>query len=122
MIECSGSHIYFGGDSYYDCHFCEIAKNFPSIDVAMLPVGPCEPHALLKDWHLDAAEAGRAFLELGAKHMVPMHWGVYAFGVEHYDGPIKLMQQWWQQNSSQLVQKKLHCMKVGQAVSFDEKS
>ena len=112
MIECSGSHIYFGGDSYYDSHYLEIAQAFPIIDVALLPVGPCEPHALLKDWHLDAAEAGRAFLELGAKHMVPMHWGVYAFGVEHFDSPIKLIQQWWDKHVDQLSEKKIHCVKT----------
>jgi len=119
MIDCAGSRIYFGGDTYSCSHFSEIAQEFPNIDVALLPVGPCEPHSLLKGWHLDASEAGKAFLELGAKHMVPMHWGAFAFGVEHFDTPIKMIQEWWEKYPDQLSGKKLHCMKVGQAVAFN---
>lgn len=120
MIDCSGSRIYFGGDSSYDSHFSEIGQEFPNIDVALLPVGPCEPHRLLKDWHLDSAEAGKAFLELGAQQMVPMHWGAFAFGVEHFDHPISLLTKWWDKHAKQLEGKKLCCMKVGQPVAFGQ--
>jgi len=118
MIDCSGSRIYFAGDTYFDSHFSEIAQEFPNIDVALLPVGPCEPHKVLKDWHLDAQEAGKAFLQLGAKYFVPMHWGAFAFGVEHFDKPIEMIKAWWEKNTDLLTEKKLRCMKVGQSVAF----
>jgi len=118
MIECLGQKIYFAGDSYYAPHFSEIAQQFPTIDVALLPVGPCEPRGWLEDFHLDGKEAGKAFLDLGAKKFVPMHWGTFAFGVEHFDAPVKMIQQWWKEHEAQLGGKQLCCVKVGEAVAF----
>ncbi len=122
MIEWGDNQIYFGGDSCYSTHFTEISREFSDINMALLPVGPCEPRGWLKETHLGAEEAGQAFLDLGAQHMIPMHWGMFPFGVEHFDNPIKLMQLWWQKNQKNLKDRQLHCVKVGQPVLFDKES
>lgn len=119
MIECGRHKIYFAGDTCYSVHFGEIAQEFPIIDIALMPVGPHEPREWLEEWHLGSSDAGQSFLDLGAEHMIPMHWGTFPFGVEHFDIPIKRIQRWWEVNQDKLSGKRLHCAKVGQGIVFD---
>lgn len=100
MIQDDQHTIYFGGDTAYANHFSMIAKAYPSIDIALLPVAPELPSAWMKPTHMDAHDAGQAFLDLGARHMVPMHWGTFDFGFEEYDVPIKRLTQWWNMNQN----------------------
>ncbi len=125
MIEGNGYSIYFAGDTGYSEHFASIAKEFPKIDVALMPVGPCEPREKMCHSHISAEEAGRAFIELGAEHFIPMHWGTYYFGVDYFDTPINRLNHWWNQNSKYLNFKKLNIVKFGQRLilvkAFQEK-
>lgn len=72
-----GRRYYFAGDSGYFHGFAEIGRRFGPIDVAFLPIGAYEPRWFMKYQHIDPAEAWRAFRDLGARHMVPMHWGAF---------------------------------------------
>jgi L-ascorbate metabolism protein UlaG (beta-lactamase superfamily) len=118
MIECNGHTIYFAGDSTYSKHFTLIAQEFPRTDVALLPIGPCEPRSWLKHTHMDSQEAGQAFLDLNAKHFIPMHWGTFHFGAEPFDLPIIRLTTWWQSNTNRLSTKIIHLPKVGQRICF----
>lgn len=74
----SGTRRYlFAGDSGAFGGFAEIGRRLAPIDVAFLPIGAYEPRWFMAYQHMDPAEAYRAFLDLGAKFMVPMHWGVF---------------------------------------------
>lgn len=119
MIEYKGVKIYFGGDSAYDSHFSEIGDVFPGIEVALLPIAPGEPRRWLKHSHLDSVEAGRSFLDLRAKHFIPMHWGTFTSGAELFDDPIILLEKWWGEQSDDLKGKMLHLPKIGQQLTFD---
>jgi len=121
MIECKGHTIYFGGDTAYCLHFKDIADAFPEIHVALLPIGPCEPRAWVKESHLDAYEAGQAFLDLNAKNFIPMHWGTFPMGVDSFDRPVELIKKWWSINNNQLQNKTLHLPKFGEPILFDFK-
>jgi L-ascorbate metabolism protein UlaG (beta-lactamase superfamily) len=114
LLECRGRTVYFAGDTCYESHFREIANVYPSLHVALLPIGPAEPRQVLQKAHIGPREAGKAFLELGARHMIPMHWGAFPFGVEQFDLPIVDIQQWWAENQEALKGRCLHCLKVGQ--------
>lgn len=102
MIELAGTTIYFAGDTAYATHFKAIARRFRTIDVALMPVGPCEPHRWMHRSHISAEDAGQAFLELGARTFVPMHWGTFYFGTDLAVTPIKRLQAWWQMHQSRL--------------------
>jgi L-ascorbate metabolism protein UlaG (beta-lactamase superfamily) len=78
VIEYHGMKVYFGGDTAYDQKlFVETALRFPGIDVALLPIGPIQPRELMRRFHTDPAEALQAFFDLGAKHMVPIHYDTF---------------------------------------------
>lgn len=118
MINCNGIKIYFAGDTAYSSHFKQIGQEFGYIDVALMPIGPCEP----KDWmsytHVDAEEAGQAFLELNASHFIPMHWGTYHFGIDEFDLPYKRIVNWWN-GQSETANKFLHTLKIGKRFALD---
>jgi L-ascorbate metabolism protein UlaG (beta-lactamase superfamily) len=113
MLEIDGYSIYFAGDTAYGNHFAEIRKNFPSIDIALMPIGPCEPHDHMKECHVDATQACEAFLDLGAKRFIPMHWGTFFFGTDSYDLPLKRLHAWWDHKKQFMVAHKLHILKIG---------
>ena len=118
MITYQDKNIYFAGDTAYKSHFRLISEMFPSIDVALLPIGPCEPSKNLKEHHMNAKEAVSAFMDLGAQHFVPMHWGTFGLGPDFFDDPIKLLQKTWQERSDELQNNSLHLLKAGQQFSF----
>lgn len=118
MIDVAGTTIYFGGDTAYDSHFLEIAREFPSIDTALLPVGPCEPWPFMEHMHMNAAQAGRAFTDLGARRLVPIHWGTFRFGVERPELPVSRLRTWWAANTSTLLGKELLLAPAGTPLSL----
>jgi len=86
----SGEHrYYFAGDTGYFHGFREYRRRFGPIDVAMLPIGAYQPRWFMRYQHMDPAEAYRAFLDLGARFMLPMHWGTFDLTHEPVDQPAK---------------------------------
>lgn len=92
MIEANGKTIYFGGDSAEGTHFEEIGKLFPNIDIAILGIGAYCPDYIMQDNHANPAEATEAFLQLGAKEMIPMHYGTYDLSDEPISEPYRWIQ------------------------------
>jgi len=119
LIQYRNFKIYFAGDTAYEDHFCEISRLHSNIDVALLPIGPCEPRKWMSHSHLSAEQAGKAFLDLKAKHFIPMHWGTFYFGVDNFMTPVHQVQNWWKKHLFTLNEKKLHLMKFGQALEFN---
>ncbi len=113
MIEFVGYAIYFAGDTAYGPHFSNISHYFPAIDMALLPIGPCEPRQWMVRTHISAEEAGDAFLALKARNFVPMHWGAYQFGTDSFLGPLNRITAWWQKQNNYLLDKQLHILKAG---------
>jgi L-ascorbate metabolism protein UlaG (beta-lactamase superfamily) len=84
VIEYHGIKVYFGGDTAYDQKaFATTGQRFPGIDVALLPIGPIEPRSIMRHYHTDPHEALQAFFDLGAKRMVPMHYGTFINSTDH---------------------------------------
>lgn len=78
VIEYHGLSVYFSGDSALDlADFEETRRRFPHLDVALLAIGPIQPREFMKRVHMDPAEALQAFDALGARYMVPIHFGTF---------------------------------------------
>jgi L-ascorbate metabolism protein UlaG (beta-lactamase superfamily) len=78
VVEYHGFKVYFGGDTAYDQRmFVETGHRFPNIDVALIPIGPIEPHAIMRRFHVDPHEAVQAFVDLNAARMVPIHYDTF---------------------------------------------
>jgi L-ascorbate metabolism protein UlaG (beta-lactamase superfamily) len=68
---------YHSGDTAYFDGFTEIGRRLGPIDWAMLPIGAYEPRWFMEPQHANPEDTGQAFLDLGARHLVAMHWGTF---------------------------------------------
>jgi len=115
VFDALGHTVYFGGDTAYSQqYFKAIGEVFPDIDVAIMPAGPCDPDEWMRKSHMNAEEAGQAFLDCKARYFIPMHWGTFYFGTDLFDTPVKRLEDWWGQNENQLPERSLCLSKVGQ--------
>jgi L-ascorbate metabolism protein UlaG (beta-lactamase superfamily) len=85
VLEHQGRKIYHAGDSAYFNGFAEIGKKL-SPEIALLPIGAYHPETFRKV-HMGPDEAIKAFKEIGAKHLVPMHYGTFKLSFEEMDEP-----------------------------------
>lgn len=122
MIQTKDQSIYFAGDTAYSHHFKAISREFKQIDIAIMPIGPCEPRKYMFDTHVNAKEAGEAFLDLNAQQFIPMHWGTFHFGVDLFETPVKQIQRWWKKNKSILKNKELLIPKFGESLVITKAS
>lgn len=84
VAEYHGIVVFFAGDTSHDAAtFQAIAAKFPTIDLALMPIGPIKPESVMLSHHLDPAQALAASQILGARHMLPIHYGTF---VSSFDG------------------------------------
>jgi L-ascorbate metabolism protein UlaG (beta-lactamase superfamily) len=90
IIETPSATIYHGGDTAYFEGFKEIGERF-KIDIAILPIGAYDSPSG-RNVHMNPEEALEAFSQLGAKHMIPMHYGAYRLSYEPVaEPPMRLL-------------------------------
>lgn len=120
MIESENFKIYFGGDTAYGSHFSAIKEVFHPIDVAILPISPNEPDKLMRAvYHMNTEQAVEAFLDLGATHFIPMHWGTFKMGLDTFLSPIIRLETWWNINNKSLTNKQKHVLKIGEQLYLE---
>ena len=85
VLEHQGRKIYHAGDSAYFEGFAEIGKKF-SPTLALLPIGAYHPESF-RHVHMGPDEAIKAFKDLRAKWLVPMHYGTFKLSFEEMDEP-----------------------------------
>ena len=75
IIDGFGKRIFFAGDTGYDKKaFLDIARRFPGIDLALIPIAPAKGGNAN---HADPQEAVQIFRDVGAKYMIPIHFEAY---------------------------------------------
>ena len=92
VLRGGGSRVYHSGDTAYFDGFREIGRRL-NPEVALLPIGAYFPDSY-RAVHTSPEEALRAFVELGAEVMVPMHFGTFRLGREPMEEPpVRLMEE-----------------------------
>lgn len=118
LLRVGGHTIYFGGDTAYGNHFANIARHIGPIDVALLPIGPCQPAVHMRSSHISGHWVVQGFIELGAKMLVPMHWGTFFLGTDMVYTPLHDLHQAWQVHEKLLSEKMLHVVQPGQHIEL----
>jgi len=91
VIVGGGVRAYHSGDTAYFAGFKDIGERLGPIDAAMLPIGAYEPEWFMRQQHMNPEDAMRAFADLKARRMLPMHWGTYQLTDEWLgEPPVKL--------------------------------
>lgn len=114
VIESGAGTIYHAGDSAEFDGFTAIGERFPFLDVAILPIGGYDPAWFMEHNHLNPEQAGKAFLNLGARTMIPMHWGTYRLTDEPLHEPPARLRAWWERRRP--VDRQLRVPALGESV------
>lgn len=87
LMCANGKSVFHCGDSTYFDGFTEIGKRY-EIDIALMPIGAYESPSG-RDVHMNPEQAVRAFQDLGAKILIPMHYGTFPLGNEALSEPVE---------------------------------
>jgi len=79
--------FYHAGDTGYFKGFTEIGKRLGPIDLAALPIGAYDPPSIMRFIHLNPEQAVQAATDLGARHVIGMHFGTFDLTDEPPDEP-----------------------------------
>ncbi len=94
VLQYHGLTVYFSGDTAYDgARFRATAARFPGIDLALLAIAPIHPRDFMRAVHVDPPEAVQAFLDLGARTMVPVHYDTLVNGLDAPGEPRAVLEQ-----------------------------
>lgn len=83
--------VYHAGDTAYFEGFQEIGQRLHP-ELALLPIGAYHP-ASFRNVHANPADAIRAFLDLGSRWMIPMHYGSFRLSHEPMEEPLTFLSQ-----------------------------
>jgi L-ascorbate metabolism protein UlaG (beta-lactamase superfamily) len=86
LVEGGARRLYYSGDTAYFTGFHEIGTRLKP-EVALLPIGAYTPDSY-RAVHTSPEDALRAFEDLGAQWMVPMHYGTFWLSEEPLDEPL----------------------------------
>jgi L-ascorbate metabolism protein UlaG (beta-lactamase superfamily) len=88
MIGTDAGMVLFAGDSGAGPHWADIRMRLGAPDVALLPIGAYEPRWFMAPVHMNPAEAVEAYIALGARQSVGMHFGTFQLTDEAIDAPL----------------------------------
>jgi L-ascorbate metabolism protein UlaG (beta-lactamase superfamily) len=108
---------YFVGDTGYFAGFQQIADRF-TIDTVFMPIGAYEPEWFMAASHISPEDSVKAFIELQAKHFVPMHYGAYRLADD--TGPEALERLYREWEKRQLPEEQLKVLLLGETVMGSE--
>ena len=86
VVQGSSHSLFLSGDSGYNGHFKAIGERYGPFDLACLECG-----AYNDAWpevHMSPEDSIRAAQDLGAKVMMPIHWGGFSLSTHSWDDPI----------------------------------
>lgn len=91
LLSRKGVNIFFSGDTAYTPQIKEQLAGIP-VDLAIIGIGAYSPKAFEKK-HVTPEQAWKIAEEIGAKWVIPMHWGAFRLSEEPMEEPIKRFRQ-----------------------------
>lgn len=85
-VEGGARRLYYSGDTAYFSGFREIGQRLRP-EIALLPIGAYTPDSY-RAVHTSPEDALRAFADLGAERMTPMHYGTFWLAEEPMEEPL----------------------------------
>ncbi len=112
IIKDQTTRIFFSGDSGYGNHFKIIGDKYGPFDLAIIEIGAY--NQLWPYIHSNPENAVQAFLDVGGKLLLPVHWAAFALAKHPWDEPII-----WTVNEAKAKNIKLITPKIGEQVDLD---
>ena len=87
VIRSDSESIFFSGDSGYGPHFKEIGEKFGPFHLAMMECG--QYNESWPDIHMFPEETIQAGKDVGAKAVMPIHWGAFKLALHSWTDPVE---------------------------------
>jgi L-ascorbate metabolism protein UlaG (beta-lactamase superfamily) len=91
VIKSNRHSVYHAGDTAYFRGFAEIGRRLEP-ELALLPIGAYHPPSY-RNVHTNPEDAVQAFFDLGARWMVPMHYGTFRLSHEPVEEPVEFLER-----------------------------
>jgi L-ascorbate metabolism protein UlaG (beta-lactamase superfamily) len=85
--------LFFSGDTGYFDGFKAIGARLGPLDLAAIPIGAYLPPVIMKAVHTDPRDALDAFADVGARVLIPIHWGTFDLADEPLEEPPRLLER-----------------------------
>ena len=89
IMRHGGRSLYFAGDTGSGTHFNIIREKYHP-EIAILPIGGYMPTLILRHYHLSPDDAVHAALQLGAKRVIPCHFGTFRMAFDVPESALPL--------------------------------
>lgn len=91
VLDGTHGRVYFGGDTGYGPHFKTVGERLGPFRLAVLPIGAYLPEWFMSPVHMTPADAVKAKADLGARVMVPMHYGTFPLADDGEDAAVEAL-------------------------------
>ncbi|HEX2859273.1 MAG TPA: MBL fold metallo-hydrolase [Alphaproteobacteria bacterium] len=91
MVEGHGKKIYVSGDTtYHPTVFKDIGKRYGPFDYGIVAIGAYEPRRIMIASHVNPEEGVQIGKDIGAKTLIPEHWGAIRLTTEPaFEPPVR---------------------------------
>lgn len=93
VIKGRGGVICFAADTGMGAHFAAIARKFPAIDLAILPIGAFRPRWFMSEVHMSPEQALDAHRILRARVSVASHFGTFPLADDGAEEPVQRLEK-----------------------------
>jgi len=86
LLSKNDTHIVFGGDTAYHARFTALGRRLSAVELAIMPIGAYDP------WihnHATPEQALAMADQMGAYHVLPIHWNTFIQSQEPTSEPIE---------------------------------
>jgi L-ascorbate metabolism protein UlaG (beta-lactamase superfamily) len=87
VIKGALDNIYLSGDGGYGDHFKQIGEKYGPFDFAMIECGQYSRY--WRQNHLFPEQSVLVAADVGAKLIMPIHWGAFTLAMHTWDAPVK---------------------------------
>lgn len=116
VLKTNGLTIYFGGDTGYGGHFRHVADLFGPIDYYLVGVGAYKPEWFMGPSHMSPTDAAESAHALGARVMIPMHYGTFDLSNEPLGDPQQVLEKRAEQDPD--LKRRLRVLGVGDVLKL----
>ena len=99
--------VFHSGDTGFSPHFKKIGERFPGIDLSLIKVGDYGMDLGWQDIHMIPENSIRSHKHIGAKIMLPIHWGVFQLSYHPWNEPIERTVASAKKNNIKLITPKI---------------
>lgn len=93
MFSSPNITVFFDGNTGYGSVFSEIGREFGPFDYALISIGAYQPQSVLHHNHISPEYTIKLAQDIGAKKIIPIHWGTLILSDESPFEPPKALKK-----------------------------